>query len=140
LPTAPASALSAVRYEVTGNTIVIELPSELHGKVNSAKYQVQMPPNSRLAGLVRKSKEEEAQPLVPFVFAEVHLPRARPGQSPRLRTRLPASNWVFLWDARRRTGYVLAAPRSRDGSEMRFQIDWSGPTVVERPRVEEVGR
>ena len=123
---------------MTGNTIVVDLPSELHGKVITSKYQVRMPPNSRLAGLVRKTKED-GQPLVPFVFAEVHLPRRRPGQAPRLRTRLPASHWVFVWDQRRRTGYLLATPRLRDSGELRFQIDWSGATVVDRPRDQESG-
>jgi hypothetical protein len=132
LPGAPVSALPAVRHEVQGNTIHVELPSDLLGKVRTSKYRVQMLPNGRLAGLVRKKgDEEDGQPLVPFVFVEFSLPRARPGQTPRLRTRLPGSHWVLLWDARRRTGYLLASPRPRDSGELRFQVDWPGPTVVE---------
>ncbi len=131
-PGTPATAISGVRHVVTGNTILIELPDELHGTVSSARYQVRMAPNSRLAGLVRKSEQGEAQPLVPLVFAEVYLPRARPGLTPRLRTKLPESNWVFLWDARRRTGYLLATPRARDHGALRFGVDWYGETVVER--------
>jgi hypothetical protein len=127
-PGAPSSALSAVRHEVTGNVIVVDLPTERHDEVTTAKYQVRMPPNSRLAGLVRKMKEEDGQALVPFVFAEVRLPRA--GQAPRLRTRLPASRWVFVWDQRRRTGYLLAAPRPQDRGELRFHVEWPGATVA----------
>src|SRR5205823_873070 len=89
-PPRPDSSLAAVRHEVLGNTIVIELPSELHGKVTCARYQVEMPPNSRLAGLVRKPRQVDVQPLVPLLFAEVHLPRARPGLTPKLRSRGPA--------------------------------------------------
>jgi hypothetical protein len=107
----------------------------MHGKVTTSKYKVRMPANSRLAGLVRKPKEEdEARPLVPFVFAEVHLPRAKSGLAPGLRTRLPSSNWVFVWDKRRKTGYLLATPRSSNHDEMRFQVEWPGPAVADRPR------
>jgi hypothetical protein len=132
LPRPPSSALSGVKHEVAGSSIVVELPGELHGKVRTAKYQVRMAPNARLAGLVRKIPQEETHPLVPLVFAEVHLPRVRLGQTPRLRTRLPESNWVFLWDARRRTGYLLAAPRARDHEALRFRVEWPGRSIVER--------
>jgi hypothetical protein len=138
-PDVPATRLSAVRHEVTGNRIVVELPTELHGKVLTAKYNVRMPANSRLAGLVRKKKEEDTRPLVPFVFAEVHLPRAKPGLVPRLRTRLPASNWVFVWDQRRKTGYLLATPRSSRTAEMRFQVEWPGPTVADGEKILDFG-
>jgi hypothetical protein len=131
-PGTPASALSGVKHEVAGNSIVIDLPETLHGKVRTEKFQVRMAPNARLAGLVRKTPNEQAQPLVPLVFAEVRLPRARPGQTPRLRSRLPASHWVFLWDARRRTGYLLVAPRSHDRGTLRFGVEWQGQAIAER--------
>ncbi len=131
-PATPSSALPGVKHEVTGNSIVVELPDKWHHTVTTDKYQVRMAPNARLAGLVRKTASEKALPLVPLVFAEVHLPRARPGQTPRLRTRLPASNWVFFWDARRRTGYLLVAPRSRDRGTLRFGVEWAGQTIAER--------
>lgn len=83
-----------------------------------------MPPNARLAGLLRKTNDADGLPLVPFVFAEVRLPNAPPGQAPKLRSRLPASNWVFCWDARRRCGYLLATPRPGDKEELRFHIEW----------------
>ena len=96
-PDAPAAALSAVRHEVTGNTIVVELPSELHGKVSTSKYQVRMPPNSRLAGLVRK-EQGRGRPAAGAV-------RLRRGRICRGRGRarrracaaaLPSSHWVFV--------------------------------------------
>ena len=83
-------------------------------------YHTQMSPNARLAGLVRKAGTEDGKPLVPFVFAEVHLPNARPGQTPTLHGRLPSSHWVFCWDERRRTGYLLATPRSQDTESCGF--------------------
>ncbi len=122
-PEMPEGALPPVRHEVTGNTIVLQLPGETYDKVKASKYQVTMQPNGRLAGLLRKEKDDE-KPLVPFVFAEVHLPRARPGQTPRLRSKLPSSYYVFVWDERRRCGYLLAEPRARDEKELRFHVEW----------------
>ena len=49
-----------------------------------------MMPNARLAGLLRKEKDDDGQPLVPFVFAEVQLPRALTG----LRTEIAQQNRV----------------------------------------------
>jgi hypothetical protein len=106
------------------------LPSETYGKVTTTKYQVRMPPNARLAGLLRRARDADGQPLVPFIFAEVPLPRSRPGQTPRLRSKLPASHWVFLWDERRRTGYLLATPRAKDGPSLRFKVDLSSGSVA----------
>jgi hypothetical protein len=122
---APAEPREPVRREVHGRTILLSLPPEPHDKVKSAKFQAQMPPNARLAGLVRKEGDADGQPLVPLVFAEVLLPKAPPGQTPVLHSRLPASHWVFNWDPRRRCGYLLVAPRSRDAEELRFQVEWS---------------
>jgi hypothetical protein len=129
-PPRPDSALVGVHHEVTGNRIVIEMPSELHGKVRSSRYEVEMPPNSRLAGLVRKQPGGRGQPLVPMIFAEVHLARARDGLVPRLRSRLPDNQWVFVWDARRRTGYVLVMAPRREGGELRFRVEWPGTSVA----------
>jgi hypothetical protein len=123
-PKPPADALAAVRPEVRGNAIVIALPEKALPKVSTAKYQVQARPNERLAGLVHKGAEEDGQPLVPLVFAEVQLPQVPAGQTPRLTSRLPANNWVFCWDERRRTGYLLALPRAGDRAELRFRVQW----------------
>jgi hypothetical protein len=43
---------------------------------------------------------------------------------PHLRSALPRNNWVFTWDARRGSGYLLAAPRAKDRDELRFTVDW----------------
>jgi hypothetical protein len=123
-PEAAGAGLPAVRHEVTGRTVVLALPDEAHDKVTTDKYQARMAPNGRLAGLVRKGKDEDGHPLVPFVFAEVHLPKGRPGQVPRLASKLPATHWVFCWDERRRVGYLLATPRARDTKELRFHVQW----------------
>jgi hypothetical protein len=123
-PERPAGALPAVKHEVQGNTIIVSLPKKRHEKVVSEKFQVEMPPNARLAGLIRKEGKEDEKPLVPFVFSEVALPKAPAGHVPELHTKLPASHYVFCWDQRRRTGYLLVTPRARDENELRFRVTW----------------
>jgi Peptidase family C25 len=137
-PAAPPNKRPAIHHVVVGDTIVVTVPPEKHDKVltrtNDLKrgYHVQMPPNARLAGLITKSATsgDEGQTLVPFVFAEVHLPNARPGQTPTLSpthpSRLPSSHWVFCWDDRRRTGYLLVIPTpSQIPGELRFHVRWT---------------
>ncbi|HMC67432.1 MAG TPA: C25 family cysteine peptidase [Gemmataceae bacterium] len=124
LPTAEAPNLAPVRHEVHGNTIIIRLPETAYEKVTTAKLEAQMRPNARLAGLLRKDLEEDSHRLVPFIFAEVRLPRAPDGKQPRLRTRLPDQHWVFCWDRRRRCGYLLVTPRARDQDQLRFHVEW----------------
>jgi hypothetical protein len=119
LPRPAERPKEAVRHTVTGSTITLRLPSTWHRPEDT--------PNARLAGLVRK-RDEKAPDVVPLVFAEVHLPRAPVGATPKLRSRLPGNNWVFNWDGRRKVGYLLALPRSSDVGEIRFRVEW--PTEV----------
>jgi len=67
---------------------------------------------------------DDRRPLVPLVFAEVQLPRGKPGLTPRLSGRLPSNRWVFVWDERRRCGYLLATPQAEDTGELRFHVRW----------------
>jgi hypothetical protein len=135
-----AEALPAVHHRVEGNTVIVELPKDALSKVYSAKYQAQMFPNGRLGGLLRKDgHEDEGQPLVPFVFAEVHFPKAPSGKAPQLKSKLPSSCWVFCWDARRQSGYVLVAPRRGDQGEVRFSVTWrdAAEQMAEKGNAEE---
>lgn len=118
------SCVPFVRHEVQGNTIVVSLPEKSRPPVQTDKYRTELLPNERAAGLVKKTQIDERRPLVPFVFAEVHLPRGRPALTPRLSSRLPSNRWVFCWDARRRCGYLLVTPRPQDTEEMRFHVSW----------------
>jgi hypothetical protein len=127
-PAPPADALAAVSHRVHGNTLVVTLPDTAHARVVNKQYQAQMRPNGRLAGLLRKGEQDDRH-LVPFVFAEVRLPRGKSGMRPVLSSRLPSKHWVFCWDERRRTGYLLLVPRPRDEQEVRFHIDWQGAEV-----------
>jgi hypothetical protein len=128
---APADrALAAVRHEVRGNTIHVYLPETKYEKVTTGKYQTEMRPNARLAGLLTKDGDEDGRYLVPFVFVEVHLPKAPPGKAPQLHSRLPGKQWVFCWDRRRRCGYLLITPRAKDQTELRFHLDWQTPAEV----------
>jgi hypothetical protein len=123
-PRAPDEPREPIRREVHGATIHLTLPPEPHDKVKSAKFQAQIAPNARLAGLVRKEGDADGQPLVPLVFAEVYLPKAPTNGTPVLHSKLPASNYVFNWDSRRRCGYLLVEPRSRDTEELKFRVEW----------------
>ena len=123
-PDVPGDARAAIRHQVKGNTIIVSLPGETHDKVTTARYQAQILPNARLAGLISKADDADGRALVPLVFQEVRLPSAPAGKTPLLRTRLPDANWVFCWDARRTTGYLLIRPRAKDTNEIRFQVDW----------------
>jgi hypothetical protein len=123
-PEVPENAVRPVRHEVAGNTITLALPAEKHERVKTTKYKVQMPANGRLAGLVRKTNEE-AQPLVPFVFAELYFPQARSGKVPSLTSRLPGHDWVFVWDPRRQCGYLLVVPSTHEAdNELLFHVHW----------------
>jgi hypothetical protein len=123
-PETPADALAPVRHQVQGDVIKVTLPDTTHGSVYTQKYQARMPPNGRLAGLVHGDKDDDSRPLVPFVFAEVRLPDAPAGKVPRLASHLPASHYVFCWDERRSTGYLLIEPWTTNAQELRFQVRW----------------
>jgi hypothetical protein len=123
-PPAPTDARPSVQHEVHGNTIVLHVPEQPLDRVQTAKYQVQIPANGRLAGMVRKDDDDNSQPLVPFLFAEVHLPKAPDGKQPVLKSKFPATRQVFCWDARRKSGYLLVEPHSLDDTELRFHITW----------------
>ena len=123
-PTRKESSLEQVRHEVHGNTITLRLPPDSYRKTVTAKYQVELTPNARLAGLVKKEKGDDGQPLIPLVFAEIPLPRAPSDLTPRLHSKLPSTSYVFCWDARRRCGYLLVEPRTIEEQELRFSVDW----------------
>jgi hypothetical protein len=134
-----APARPPVRHEVAGDVIVLALPDSHPDKVTTSRYQSEIPANGRLAGLLRKEKTDDGQPLVPFVFAEVYLPRGKRGQTPTLSSKLPSSHWVFCWDERRRCGYLLAAPRARDEKELRFRVHWPSEVAAGPAAADEVG-
>jgi hypothetical protein len=131
-PPTPSDALPRVRHEVHGNSIVLWQPDHSFAKVTSDRYQTRMVPNARLAGLVHKKAGAPERRLVPFLFVEVRLPHVPPGKTPRLHSRIPSSHWVFCWDPRRQSGYLLVAPRTRDRGPLRFQVEWTSPESVVR--------
>jgi hypothetical protein len=133
-PDRRADAPLAVRHEVSGHSIVLHVPAPKSDKVQTEKYASAAPPNGRLAGLVKKDKDEDdRKPLVPLLFAEVRLPRVHVGEVPRLSSKLPASHWVFLWDGRRRCGYLLASPRPQDVGSLTFRARWDPPAGSTEP-------
>jgi hypothetical protein len=130
-PPVPSDALPIVQSTVRGDVLTLTLPDEAYPKVHTGEFETQLWPNARLAGLVTKDRVDDERRLVPMLYAEVALPKAPAGKTPRLTSRLPDENWVFAWDARRRTGYLLALPRARDREHLRFQIHWEDETITQ---------
>ena len=51
------------------------------------------------------------------------LPDAQAGKEPVLTTKLADGSWAFVWDGRRKVGYLIAAPK--DGAhELKFTVEW----------------
>jgi hypothetical protein len=123
-PPTPKEPLAIVQPRVQGNRILLTVPETPYDRVASDRYRAQMWPNSRLAGYISKQPEDDTKRLMAFFFAEVQLPKAPPGKSPRLKSRIPSDRYVFTWDARRQAGYLLVLPRTKDRGELRFQVEW----------------
>jgi hypothetical protein len=122
-PSAPKDSRPVIRAEGFSNRIVLSLPEEHYPKVTTPRYQVTHWPNGRLAGLLTRQEGDPRKTLVPMVFAQVRL-KAHGTKTPRLTSRVPADHWVFLWDRRLHTGYLLVRPRRRDQGTIRFGISW----------------
>jgi hypothetical protein len=113
-----------VSHEVHGNTIEVHQPVQPYARVESEQYQAQTLPNARLAGLVKKKEDLSERQLVPLLFAEVSLPKAPRGCRPQIHSRIPEDRWVFIWDPRRKCGYLLVALRQKDTGDLRFTVHW----------------
>lgn len=127
-PTAPATAMAPVRAHVHGNSVIVTLPETYYEKIRTSQYVAQPRPNTCLAGLLTRSEDEKSKVMVPFVFSEVSLPKSAANLTPRLKSKLPSSHYVFVWDARRRCGYLLVTPRPHDEHELKFTIEWELPS------------
>ena len=46
------------------------------------------------------------------------------GRVPRLQSRVPANNYVFVWDGRRGSGYLIVIPPARERGELKFEVRW----------------
>jgi hypothetical protein len=123
-PTHEDASESMVRSQVRADTITLSVPAAASQSSRSGVYQAVYRPNSRLAGLVRTGDDGEKK-LTPLAFSEVSLPDGPPNAVPRLRTKLADSNWVFIWDPRRRAGWLLVALPATAEREIRFHIDWT---------------
>jgi hypothetical protein len=130
LPTLPKVSLPPVTHELRGHSLVVSLPKEPHPKVATARYEAQILPDERLAGLLTKTAADHKKPLVPLIFREIHFSKATEGKVPRLHSRLPEANWVFTFDARRNTGYLLIRPRTKDAEQIRFTVRWEGSDTL----------
>jgi hypothetical protein len=127
----PRDAMPAVTTRVKDGTtvkdglITMTLPEETYPRVTTTKYTSRTYPNARLAGLLTESGDEDIRQLVPFLFAEVKMTPPERGRVPHLWTKIPIRNWVFVWDARRSSGYLLVIPPARERAEVTFDVSWS---------------
>ncbi|MBP3955782.1 hypothetical protein J8F10_10855 [Gemmata sp. G18] len=126
-PAPPKDALPALACEVVKDRITLSLPEKRYPPTEVAPYKAEMWPGGRLAGLF--TTDEEARLLAPLAFAEVSLPNAKEGYTPRLSSKVPGRNWVFRWDARRRVGYILSVPREKDEGKIEFRVHWDADPV-----------
>lgn len=123
-PTPPPDALKPLTAEMGNNRIVLTLPEARYPATEVPPYRAELWPGGRLAGLFT-TDDEDTRRLAPLAFAEVGLPDAPDGVTPRLASRMPARNYVFRWDARRKTGYLLVLPREKDGNRVEFRVRWN---------------
>jgi hypothetical protein len=128
-PKRQAEGLLSVSHAIHGNVIELRQPAEPYEIVVSERYQTQMLPNARLAGLLQKKGDSSQRQLVRLLFAEILLPNAPKGARPRLQGHVPDDHWVFLWDSRRKCGYLLVTPRPKDTATMRFHVHWETEMV-----------
>jgi hypothetical protein len=123
-PEPSPDALPGVRHQVKDDLIVLARPDQRYEQMKTDKHLARSWPNARLAGLVTKPGEDEDRNLVPLLFAEVKLSPPAAAGAPRLRSRVSSQNYVFAWDARRSTGYLLVLPPSRESGDLKFEVRW----------------
>lgn len=125
-PVAPADALPRLTTEATKTTITLSVPQKRYPATDVKPYHAEMWPGGRLAGLFTTDGEDSRR-LSPLAFSEVPFSQAPAGKIPRLSTKLPAKNWLFKWDARRKVGHLLVLPREKDGNSILFRVHWEVP-------------
>src|SRR5262249_39777776 len=147
LPPVPENSKTPVTHHLHGHTLTVSLSHDQHPKVVTAHYQTRIQPNERLAGLIAKTPSpalspsggedrDKRRPLVPLIFREVHFTKPPADKTPRLHSRLRGANWVFTYDPRRATGYLLIRPRSQDTEEIRFTVEWRDRSEEGNPKSE----
>jgi hypothetical protein len=125
-PAAKEDALAAVSRRVDETHITLLMPGTRYETVERPPFVADLWPNARMAGLLTKEDDADRR-LVPFLYAEVKLDVPVAGQRPKLHTKLPANQWVFVWDERRKAGHLLVVPRTKDRDEVRFRVEWLSP-------------
>jgi len=133
LPTPTPSKDALPRLQSTGskNLITVKLPEAKYPTTEVMPYRAEMYPGGRLAGLYSFDGEDEGKTLVPLAFVEVHIPDAPAGKTPHLSSRVPARNYVFKWDDRRKVAYILLLPRDKDVADVEFRVHWDAPAAAE---------
>ncbi|MFO0801256.1 MAG: C25 family cysteine peptidase [Gemmataceae bacterium] len=126
-PTPGKDAMPRLQTTATKTSITMKLPESKYPTTEVMPYRAEMYPGGRLAGLYSYEGEDEGRSLVPLAFAEVAIPDAPNGKTPHLSSRVPARNYVYRWDARRKVMYLLLLPRDKDVDAVEFRVHWDAP-------------
>ena len=122
-PTPREDALPSLKYDTTRTSIALLLPEKRYPSTEVKPYKAEMWPGGRLAGIFT-TDGVDARHLAPLAFAEVSIPDGPAGKVPHLSSKVPARNYIFEWDARRRVGYLLLLPREKDVGVVEFKVHW----------------
>ncbi len=115
--------LPALRAKVDEKSITITIPDRFYSPVTTSHYLAKVKPNTRMAGLHLKSLVKDRHPMIPLAFFEVALHSQKTGWQPKLKSELSERDWVFLWDSRRKVGYLLIRVPDKS-AEIRFHMSW----------------
>ena len=118
-------ALTPLKYEASKSIITLTLPAKRYPATEVKPYRAEMWPGGRLAGIF--TKEEDARNLAPLAFVEASIPDSPAGKTPHLSSKMPARNYIFDWDPRRKVGYLLLLPREKDAGDLEFKVHWTVP-------------
>jgi hypothetical protein len=123
-PDLPRNTLPGVRNEVKDSVVILARPEEMYEQMKTENHYGRIWPNARLAGLVTKPDKDDDRRLIPLLFAEVKLTPPAAGKVPRLVGRVPDDRYVFVWDRRRESGYLLVVPPTKPTGDLKFEVRW----------------
>ena len=111
-------ALNGVRAVRHGPRVDLQIPASWLDESRAGPYFADIPMDGRLAGIytTKTGKSDERQ-LVPLYFAVLPIENWGGDAPPQLSSKLPAAEWVSLWDARNRWLYLLVRGKTGAGAD-----------------------
>jgi hypothetical protein len=117
---APASpVVGGVRAEAKGQHVTLHIPDLWLKESHVGPYFADIPMDGQLAGIyTKKAGQGDQRQLVPLYFAVLPIENWRGEGAPKVSGKLPATNWVSLWDARNRWLYLLVRGKTDLGKDL----------------------